>query len=85
MAKKQYVVVSNAHMGKGLYEIKSGTPVGAAKWNTLGKGVVFEAEEADIQKLLKVGAIKPYTGKSDANEPEPVVAAAAPKSGRGGR
>ena len=71
MGKKQFIVVSNVHMGKTPYTLVSGTPIATAKWNTLDKGIVFEAEEGDMAKLLAAGAIKPFTGE---NEPEPVAA-----------
>jgi len=81
MAKKQYVVVSNVHMGKTPYDVIDGkkTP-----WNHLTGGQVFEAEEDAMEKLLRVGAIKPYSGKS-AKEPEPVEMPVVEESVKRGR
>jgi hypothetical protein len=83
MGKKQFIVVSNVHMGKTPYTLVSGTPIATAKWNTLDKGIVFEADEADVTKLLAAGAIKPYKGSPTAKEPEPVEAVNEPAAKRG--
>jgi len=84
MAKKQFIVVSNVHMGKTPYAVISGASLELTpKWNTLTQGMVFEAEEADMAKVLTAGAIKPYKGSPTAKEPEPVEAVNEPAAKKG--
>lgn len=73
MAQKQFIVISNVHMGKTPYTLIEGD---RNPWNTLTTGNIFEAEEADMEKALLVGAVQPHTGRSTAKEPTPVIATA---------
>jgi hypothetical protein len=79
MAKKQFVVVTHITLGKTPYEMVGGEK---NKFNSPPPGSVFEADDAKMEKLLRLGAIKPYTG---AKEPAPDVAESVEEPQKRGR